>query len=254
MSNAVYISSCIEINAAAPLSYAQTRSCFSTEERYRQTIATVNNLICHNPTATIYVVDASEQYMRYATELPRVFPRCVFVPIRDMTAPAEYDLIRRHPNKSLGESLILRNFLVAYHQELQQYDFLFKMSGRYLLTSTYQESVFTQDRLNQIFFKTPLSFEWNTAWGYDKVDLRHEEGHNRLNQYCSVFYGYGKHHLPTFTQLYQGMASILKHPSMIHYDVETLLYFLLNDYRTSIVTLPVQVLGWQGPDGKFLLY
>lgn len=254
MKKCFYVSSCIEIDASAPLSYSPTRSCFSDAERYRQTIATINTISCLSPTATIYVLDASEHYTGYAQELQFLFRNCVFVPMREISTSEEYMTIRRHPNKSLGEALTLRNFITAFEHELQHYDFCFKLSGRYLLTNTYTDTFFTEERVSQIFFKTPLSFPWNPEWTYDKIDVRQEEGHNNLKQYCSVFYGYGKNHLQTFLDLYRGMVSILKHPSMLTYDAETLLYFLIKDYQESITTIPVQVLGWLGPSGDLMKY
>jgi hypothetical protein len=247
-----YISSCIDIDSSAPLTYTPTRSCFSTAERYRQTIATINTIFCLSPSATVYVVDASEQYDLYAEQLPRLFPQCIFVPIRKWSTPEDYELIRRHPNKSLGETILLRNFLSAFEQDLRQYEVCCKLSGRYLLTGLYRDELF-QDS-TRIFFKAPLVFPWKPEWTYHQVDLRQEEGHQCLKQYCSVFYGYGTAHLSTFVHLYQGMSSLLKHPSMTSYDVETLLYYLTTEYQSQITTIPTQVLGWLGPTGQLMKY
>lgn len=254
MTKCFYVSSCIETDDSAPLTYAPRRSVFSANERYRQTIITVNTLKCLSPNAHIYVVDASEQYHDYYNLFPLLFSNCTFVPVKEISSPADYDTIRRHPNKSLGESLILRNFVYTYEQELRRYDYCFKMSGRYVLTNTYQDTMFDGTNTHRIFFKAPLIFPWDEKWAYLKTDLRQEESHNDFRQYCSVFYGYGKKHLSSFMNLYAGMVGLLQHPSMLGYDVETLLYYLMADYRSSITTLPVDVMGWEGPSGDLMKY
>lgn len=254
MKKCFYVSSCIEVDETAPLTYAPKRSVFSTGERYRQTLVTVNTLKCLEPNATVYVLDSSVNWQGYKSLFELLFRDCHYVPMKELCHPNDYVTIRSHPNKSLGESITLRDFLYAYEEPLRQYDYLFKMSGRYVLNDGYDSSLFDETRRNQIFFKTPLVYEWQDKWSGMKTDVRQEEGHNHFKQYCSVFYGYGREHLETFKSLYAGMVGILRHPSMLGYDVETLLYYLLKEYQPVTTTLPVRVMGWEGPSGDLMRY
>lgn len=254
MNKCFYVSSCIETDPTAPLTYAPKRSVFATDERYRQTLITVNTIKCLEPEATVYVLDASVNWEGYKSLFELLFDRCQYVPMKQLCRPKDYQDIRTHPNKSLGESIQLRDFLYAYDQELRQYDFLFKISGRYVINDRYDAHYFDDSKLNSIFFKSPLVYEWQEKWNWMKTDVRQEEGHNYFKQYCSVFYGYGQGHLDTFKSLYAGMVGILKHPSMLGYDVETLLYYLLKDYQPVICELPIRVMGWEGPSGHLMRY
>lgn len=254
MKKCFYVSSCIEVNNNAPLTYAPKRSVFTTDERYRQTLFTVNTLRCLSPDSVVYVLDASENWKGYQSLFQLLFVNCRYVPMKEVCSPKDYEAIRQHPNKSLGESIILRDFVFAYQKELEQYDYFFKTSGRYVLNDGYDDSYFNESRTDRIFFKTPLEYEWQDKWNGMKTDLRREEGHNKFKQYCSVFYGYGKQHLPTFMSLYAGMVGVIRHPTMYHYDVETLLYYLMKDYQPATDFLPVRVMGWEGPSGNLMRY
>lgn len=254
MKKCFYVSSCIETDSTAPLTYAPKRSVFAADERYRQTLITVNTLKCLEPEAAVYVLDASVNWEGYKSLFELMFADCHYVPMKQLCQPKDYIAIRTHPNKSLGESIQLRDFLYAYDTELRQYDYLFKMSGRYVINDGYDTQVFDETKRHMMFFKSPLVYQWQDKWNGMKTDVRHEEGHNYFKQYCSVFYGYGKEQLDTFKQLYSGMVSLLWHPSMIGYDVETLLYYLLKDYRDITYTLPLRVMGWEGPSGDLMRY
>lgn len=248
-----YLSSCVETDSTAPLTYTKSRSAFSTEERYRQTVMTINTIRCLQPEAMIYVVDGSTDVTAIRTGLESIFSHCRVVASKDLATAEDFDRIRRHPNKSLGESIQLRDFVTAYQDELRQYDLVFKMSGRYVLTDTNPQTL-RPARRDAYLFKRPLQFPWQDAWGYHPVDLRQTEGHTFLKQYCSVWYGYGQDRVEDMRQLYCGLVGLLQHPSMIRYDVETLLYYLLADVRSQVMELPVTVLGWTGPDAQLMRY
>lgn len=255
MKKCFYVSSCIETDQNSPLTYAPKRSVFSADERYRQTLVTVNTLKCLSPDATVYILDASVTFAEnYKSLFEQMFVRCHFIPMKQVCSSSDFELIRHHPNKSLGESIILRDFLRYYKKDLREYDYLFKMSGRYVIDEHYRDEFFDESKTNNIFFKKATEYPWQDKWNGMKTDVRQEEGHNFYKQYCSVFYGYGREQLETFGNLYTGMVGILKHPSMLGYDVETLLYYLTREYTSSIVELPIRVMGWEGPSGALMRY
>lgn len=249
-----YVSSCIETDPDAPLTYAPKRSVFSVDERYRQTLITVNTIKCLEPEATVYVLDASINWEGYKNLFELLFDKCHYVAMKQLCSFKDYQSIRLHPNKSLGESIQVRDFLYYYGKELQEFDYLFKMSGRYVINDGYDTTLFNETNRDKLFFKKALQYEWDNKWNGMKTDLRQEEGHNYFKQYCSVFYGYGREHLDTFRQLYTGMVGILQHPGMLGYDVETLLYYLLKDYQPMTCELPLRVMGWEGPSGALMRY
>ena len=73
-------------------SYSNTRSSFSTEERFRQTVFTINSLRNSIPDAKIMVVDSSDDYMQYYAQLAFI-------------KNVEYIPLKRHSQSALSHQL-----------------------------------------------------------------------------------------------------------------------------------------------------
>jgi hypothetical protein len=86
------------------------------------------------------------------------------------------------------------------------------------------------------------------------VDQREAQGNTKLYQYSSVLYGFGKDYLDRMLDIYRVISTFTNHPEGIKYDVETLLYFFTNQYRSDVIETDWKVYGWQGVDGTFLRY
>lgn len=230
--------------------YSNTRSHFTSEERFRQTIGTISSIQNTHPNSQIVVLDSSDDYENYKYGIS-IFPNVDYIPLKELSNTVT-ETVNTHINKSLCESLMLNTYFTHYKKYVSQFDYITKVSGRYLIFDFYD--VFLEQNKEKILFKPPLEYEWNDSWNYDYVDLRKEQFNNKLYQYCAVLYGFGSIHLEKFMHIYESIIHFIKQPNMTHYDLETLMYFLIRPYKDLIIEVPWKVSGWVGVNGKFLYY
>lgn len=231
--------------------YSKTRSFFDKEERLRQTIFTINSIQNAVPDAHIVILDTSDNYQEYESMLPLYFG-VEYVAFKKLS-PENFEIVNTHLNKSYCECLLINTYLQMNKKQIKEYDFIFKATGRY--SNFYlNNDFFTPDKIDKIFFKKPLKFDWNDTWQYNLVDRRAEQGDNFLYQYCTVLYGFASQHLEKFTDIYEAVIHLLNQPSMMHYDIETLLYFFTRPYQDSIIETDWRVCGWDGTSGRMMLY
>lgn len=253
MKTAFIISSTINVDNQYPLTYSSVRSYFSAEERLRQTQFTINSIAqaTKEEDTTIYLLDSSPNWGEYLQQL--IYQKNLrFISVA-FDWPEVYDITRSHANKTRCESLMMSNFLNKHSKELEEFDYVFKMSGRYFINSSFNMNII-ENNPDKIFYKKYLEHEWQDHWGYEMVDQRGLQGDNKLRQYCSVLFGWGKKYQKNFADLYTAMASITDRPNMQHYDIETLGYFLTRPWAHDIIETDWIVNGWHGPDGKFVRY
>jgi hypothetical protein len=253
MKKAFIVTSGIEINGANPLTYSQSRSYFSNEERLRQTVATIASVDqATDDETTIYLVDISDNWQNYQS-IFSYQKNLKYVSVKN-EFPEIFTEVTTHPQKSRCECLTLATFMQRYKQELKQYDFLFKFSGRYLLDRSFDISLFNESNQDKLFYKKPLKWEWNDSWGYSMVDLRKEQNDNYLNQYSSVLVGWTQPYQDRMVNIFNSVAAILSNQSMYHYDVETLSYYFARPYASDIIETDWKVYGWLGTSGQFVRY
>lgn len=253
MKKAFIITSAIEVDNDFPLTYSATRTHFASVDRFRHTTFTVACLdALAKEDSTFFIIDISDNYDQYKSVLS--YQRnLVFVSVKE-EFPEIHKTVKEHSNKSHCESLMLIKFFEKYKPVLEQYDYFFKISGRYFTDSSFDISICNEENLGKVFFKSPLKFDWIDGWNYQMVDRRHLQGENKLYQYCSVLYGFGREYLHKFIDIYRVMTVFTDHPNGIRYDVETLLYFFTRDFEADIVEVPWTVYGWDGTSGTFLRY
>jgi hypothetical protein len=254
MKKAFIVTSSIEVDNQHPLTYSKVRTAFDSEERFRQTVMTVASLdlACDKNDTTIYILDTSENWKeRAATFLYQ--PNLKFISVKEFF-PDIFDAVRTHPHKSYCECLLLSRFIKDFRKELSQYDYLFKLTGRYFVDSSFNTEIFNEENLNKIFFKHPLGFEWHDAWGYNLVDRRQQQNNNKLHQYCSVLFGWGKDHYDHFLDLFTAMTTMFSQPEFFNYDVETLIYYFTRPFEETIIETDWIIYGWSGASGQFMRY
>lgn len=252
MKKAILITSVIEIDNNYPLTYSKVRSLFDTEERLRHTVFTVASLdhIADEDT-TIFLVDASAS--RNYANLFGYQKNLVYIDA-SKEFPDVVNLIRTHPHKSHCETLLQLSFFNKYREQLSEFDFFFKVSGRYFLDSSFNLSLCVEENKDKFFFKRPLEFEWSDGWGYEMLDRRSIQGNNKLRQYCSVVYGWGKSNHDRMLDIYRVIAEFTDNPKGLKYDLETLLYFFTREFEKDVIETDWLVYGWTGVDGTFLRY
>jgi hypothetical protein len=253
MKTAYIITSAIGINNDHPLTYSPTRTKFDTEERIRQTIYTVNSLDQNTDidNTKMFLLDCGNNPSEYSWTFGHQ-PNLQFVGVQD-EFPEIHKSVTTHKNKSYCESLMLSNFLKKYQQELSEYDYIFKVSGRYFVTKNFDTKILAENP-DKIFYKRPIAYEWQDYWGYSMVDLRREQGNNFLYQYCSVLFGWSKKYQKEFYDMFTAMAAIIDPPSMHHYDIETLGYYLTRPYAQDIIETDWIISGWDSASGRFVRY
>jgi hypothetical protein len=201
---------------------------------------------------TIYLIDTSENWKVYRDQLSYQ-KNLKFISVKE-EFPEILETVKTHRQKSYCECLMLSSFMKKYQTELFENDYIFKMSGRYFIDGSFEPELFNKYHTNNIFFKKPFQWDWNDSWKYSLVDLRKEQGDNDLRQYSSVLFGWGKKHHKDIMDIWLGMTSMLSLPNMAHYDVETLLYYLVRPFEKDIIETDWMVYGWLGPTGQFMRY
>ncbi|NBP00386.1 MAG: hypothetical protein EBU90_09725 [Proteobacteria bacterium] len=253
MKKAFIITSIIEVDNQHPLTYSSVRSHFTTEERLRQTCFTVSSIdSIRDPDIDIYIIDLSDNYEQYAKVLG--YQRNLYFIGVKKEYPEIYNEARTHNNKSHCETLLLKTFIENNLSDLQQYDYICKISGRYFIDSSFNTSLFDDKNTDKLFFKSPLSFDWNDNWPYQMVDRRAIQKDNKLYQYSSVAYAWGKDYLNNILNINRVICSITGQESGKYYDVETLLYYFTREYEKDIIHVPWLVNGWDGVNGRYLRY
>lgn len=253
MKKALMVTSVIDVDNSYPLTYSPTRSFFSNEERFRQTITTVAILdhIADSDT-TIFLVDASEKSDVYKSILGYQ-PNLVYVDVRK-EFPEVYELIRTHKHKSYCEMILQITFFQKYKERLAEYDYTFKVSGRYFFDSSVNLNSCTPENTDKFLFKYPMQFDWSDNWGYSMVDRRALQNDNKLRQYSSVLYGWGKQNNDAMLDIFRAVAEFTNNEKTMHYDIETLLYFFTRHYESRIIEHDWKIYGFTGVDGTFLRY
>lgn len=243
MKKAFIVISTIEISDK-PLTYSPIRSVFSAEERFTQTIITIDtiNRISGKDTI-IYLVDSSQNWIAYETYF-RQYPNIRFVSVKK-EFPEIFEEVNFHPNKSRCESLITLNFLEKYQNELTNSDILIKICGRYFVDQSLDLSHLSKDK---IYFKRAFEFAWQDWWNYDMVK---EPNSSVLKQYCSIIFGWGIDQNNNIKQMYHNIANTLSKPEMYHYDLETLLYYSTRHLKDHIIETDWIINGWTAPTGHF---
>lgn len=253
MKKVFFVTSSIEVNNDYPLTYSAVRSHFSSEERFRQTCFTISSLdSIRDPNLDIFVIDLSENWEQYAGIL-EYQKNLKFISVKK-EFPEIFLEARTHKNKSHCETLILSTFIQSRIKELEQYDYFFKLSGRYFIDGSFGTDWFTNDNTSKMFFKHPMKFDWIDSWPYQMVDRRSIQGDNKLYQYSSVLYGWGKDHFASILDINRVVCEITGSNKGQYYDIETLLYYFTRDFEKDIINVSWLVNGWDGVNGRYLKY
>ena len=116
-----------------PLSYSESRSIYSHQERFEQTLETIESIRKYMPNIHIFLIECSppsEWMEQLATKV-------------DQFINLEFnDIVNNNPLKGLGEKTLL---LHALENLKEPYQNIYKMSGRYVLLDTFDFSQWKND-------------------------------------------------------------------------------------------------------------
>lgn len=250
MRKLIIVGSVIQTRKDAPLTYSPNRSAFSDEERLRHTVYAISALRDKHPDTHIVLVDASDDPKDYKQTF--AYLNVTYVWIQDISAEVA-NTVRTHPNKSLCEALLINTYIKANKAQIKNYDYVIKGTGRYSLMN-FDNSLFTPENTDKIFFKRPFIYEWDDVWQYSLVDRRMQQGDNKLRQYCTVVFGFGIEHLDKFIEIFDVIVDLLQNDALKHYDIETLIYYLTRPFEKNIIETDWRVLGWDGVATRLMYY
>jgi hypothetical protein len=245
---AVIVSSAIDVDGPS-FSYApeSPRTFFTPEERFRQTIGTIVNLSSKFPHATIFVVESGAPNEEHKQNFKKLFENVEYVAIKDLDADL-YERVRNHKNKSFCESASVLCFMEHYKTRLKEFDFVMKVSGRYLFD--FGKTVELEE--NKIYFKHFKFFKWKPLWDefFKIVDNREEDG-DQLGYACSAVYCFHINYLEEM----MGVLTMVKHitnTTKYNLDIESCLYYLTRHYKNDIINVDWRLIGFYGNMGKLV--
>lgn len=129
MKDCVIVTSVVEISNA-PLDWSSIRSVYTHQQRFEQTLETIESIRKHLPDTDIILAECSPD-SDYMKELEK----CVDIFIN--TYPN--DLVRNGYHKAVCEAQLM--LYVFDRVDLSQYQNIFKMTGRYKLTDKFDKSL-----------------------------------------------------------------------------------------------------------------
>lgn len=226
-------------------SYSKNRSFFSSEERFRQTQYTINsiNLVC--PESTIYLYDNSLNFQEYAEKLSYV-NNLKFISLERLD-PMASAITRSHPSKGYCEALGTEVFFKNFIEELDQYDFVTKISGRYFY-STFDTRFFNQENKNKFLFKQFRNWEWSDAWKFpDFLKISH-----KLFWAPTQTYSIGQNQIQNFYKNFLEIGNYYRNNPQTsnHIDFECLMYYFVL-HNQPVAEVSWEVGGWTGAMGDY---
>lgn len=244
--------SSIETSNDRPFNFGNTRSQFSNEERFRQTMFTLQSIRSWYPNDHIIVLDTSiEKNEEYKKKCE--YFNASYIAFKDVD-PEANKIVRTHESINYCECLLLSTFFKKSKQLLKEYDYIIKTTARYVYSNFYD--VFTPENTNKFFFKKPIPFEWNDGWRYDMIDRRYIQNNNVLYQYSTVLYAFGSSNVERIIDIFDAHNHVVTMtlPMDINYDIESLSYFLTRPYSNDIVETDWKIMGFEGVHGTLMYY
>lgn len=158
--NLVLVTSVICV-PSSPLSYAPTRSAFTPQERFEQTLKTIQTCKEKIPNARVVVLEGS---VRLDPAFHTGLCAAADDVVADLAARAGPE-IYNSPYKATFEVFKLMTYLHDHRSSWNEYDHVFKISGRYWLSDVFQGDTWVRpDR--------PVALRLLPHGGYSSVFFR----------------------------------------------------------------------------------
>lgn len=220
-----------------PFNYKTRRSFFTPEQRLQQTVFTVNNINNIFPEGKIIILDSSENYSDYYN----VFRHFNFVEYFSLYSRNKQlcDVVNTHKHKSFCETLMLNYFYKSNTDYLKNFDFVFKINGRYFY-SDIDKNIFSIKNKDKCFFKGPMTFPWRRP--------------NSNNQYSSAIYAFGSTLLDNFVAINNDIEKTLTDPKYSSLDLELMFFRYTKTFNLQTIETNWKVMGWDGTEGNFVCY
>ena len=255
MKDCFVITSCIGTKKNSPFKGTETRSYFSDQERLDQTIFQLRIVSQRNPNSKIFLVDASEQ--EFADIYSWNIPNLSYIRLQTLN-PSVCETIRSYRSKSHCECLILLEFIRHFKEELKDYDFVTKLSGRYLYRHGEHDKFFIPENKNKLFFKEELVF------GGIDLETFKEPTHptemlidGKLYAFTTILFGFGIEKLDVLEILINACTSAsLEGSKFFNVDIEYVLNHFIKKLglMNDVVTTHWMIDGLCGVTGTHYVY
>ena len=255
MRHAFFVTSSIELDPNKNFKGTRKRTVFTTQDRLEHTILTLRNLQEQDPTAPIYMIDSSVTKFNELNQLG--IPNFHYIQLQELN-PVVADIVRSHTSKSHCECLMILEFFKHYKKELEQYDFITKICGRYWFYQGFSKDLYTPENTNKYFMKQEM------IWANEHIDFLSEIQlprdmlvDNRLHGLYTVAHGIGREKLSQYEAIMAASAAASEeYGKYYHQDVEyTLhLYLRLFDQLKDVITVGWQIDGRCGVTGDWVRY
>jgi hypothetical protein len=250
MKRCFLVTSLIEVGSQELFKAFSPRSVFDTNERLRQTIAGLLNLNAVDPNTDIILIDASQSHFDDILKLPFV----KYYRLADIDANITNE-VNTNSSKSYCEALMMKTFL-THSTITKEYDYITKISARYLLDQNYNTDVFDQSNLSNFIFKAPIihpiKFLHRNFLDIMPIELPANDAITGL--YTSV-YAVGSKQFDLWLQMLdQVITDTASRQSRFFYvDIEYIFYyyFRCQNQLDLIKQVDWRIYGWGGSDGGF---
>jgi len=246
---AFFISSVINVDDSAGhnFTYSSRRTFFDREERYRQTQFTLASLRLAYPGCMIYLYDCSRNPDEYRERFAYMgTDNFRYISIQELD-PEINEICRTHPAKGYCEALCTEVFLKNYIDELREYDYIVKISGRYFYTS-FDATVLNEQNKNSFLNKYIRVWDWQPHWNYPEELNRNGYMHWAPSQTYAV----GQGQIDNYYRTYFNIADWYRQNPSIGgiVDFEAIFYHVLLSHF-PIVEVPWLTGGWGGSEGDY---
>lgn len=217
------------------------RSDFDSEERYRQLIYTLCNLRLIDKTATYYIAETSIDYEKYYN-IEELFmhvgqenTKIVFWPLGKYNQEA-LRIANTNNNKSYCEGVLLYNFIKENREELLQYDFIIKVSGRYVYEFNINDL-----KKDKLMFRYARSFV--------------SSGNTRYLYPCTI-YAFDTKFTDRVINILEKINNNLgeNDETYLHNSMETLLYEYTREYEEDLENMEAITRGFAGITKSYLWF
>lgn len=244
---AFFISSVLDLEKTNNLgfTYSSKRTFFSPEERLRQTQFTLNSIDFFFPEAKKFVFDSGYNSEKYRNEILSFQSNTEFISHEEINSDTT-EIIRTNSCRGLCESLITHSFFHIKQDELMNYDYIVKISGRYFIKH-FNTSSLNEENMGKIVIKNPYIWEWDDNWHYPNKFNK-----NGFMKYCPTqCYAVGRNKIEQFKNDMKNIAEdYVANPSIQYVDYECQFTYHVVDknevFETDIITA-----GWTGTNGRY---
>lgn len=226
------------------------RSFWTTQQRFDQTVNTINQIKKVVPNADVFLIDSSKNYLTYRDFFEKSFTDLRFVSVENIDFNSA-KICQTSKVKGLCESLLLKSFVNNYKQ-LEDYDFVIKITGRYLLSDNFNTEILNENTLNKFIFTKFISWvdiENHRNKGYENYMVN-----NKFPYILTCLYGLGKYQLDKYKNTLDKVISEYQKGHIDDVALETVFYHYLNINTDDYILSDWDLTCFCGVTGQTIYY